>query len=420
MKFRLNGLWLILFLVSPVFAQDVSIKTDRPDAIYDIDTKAVFIASVPGEGALEYILSYDGKGVLKKDTIQCKGKRVNIEGSLKRPGFLRCSVVFTPSEGGKSENAMAAAAFEPDKIQPADGHMPADFDNFWRRKKCELAVIPMEPVMTPEASEEGLEIYDVNIPCLGVPVRGYYAKPAKAPKASCPAIAFFQGAGVSSAHKGRIMDYGKEGLIALEINAHGIPNGQSTDYYKDLYATTLRGYRYGGRENPDTGYFTGMFLRVYRALEFLKAQPEWDGKHLIVYGSSQGGAQAIAAAGLDEDVTFLVASVPAMCSHGGEINGWPKLVPVEKDGSYNQQILAASKYVDCVNFACKTKAPAFFTVGFIDKTCRATSIYVMYNSYAGCKEVVNNPLMGHSFPGQLQKMAREEVFVYLDISIRKP
>ncbi len=35
---------------------------------------------------------------------------------------------------------------------------------------------------------------------------------------------------------------------------------------------------------------------MIRAIDFLTAQPEWDGRTVIVYGSSQGGFQALAAA----------------------------------------------------------------------------------------------------------------------------
>ena len=75
-----------------------------------------------------------------------------------------------------------------------------------------------------------------------------------------------------------------------------------------------------------------MFLRLVRALDFLTSRPEWDGKHLIVIGHSQGGGQALAAGGLDPRVTLIASGVPAICDHSGRaagrINGWPKLVPL--------------------------------------------------------------------------------------------
>lgn len=46
-----------------------------------------------------------------------------------------------------------------------------------------------------------------------------------------------------------------------------------------------------------------------RRAPILAAQPEWDGENAIVYGSSQGGFQAFAVAGLDDRVTFVAAAV---------------------------------------------------------------------------------------------------------------
>jgi cephalosporin-C deacetylase len=68
---------------------------------------------------------------------------------------------------------------------------------------------------------------------------------------------------------------------------------------KALAEGELRDYRMRGSGDREQMYFKGMFLRVLRALDFLTVQPEWDGHTLIVYGSSQGGFQAFAAAGLD-------------------------------------------------------------------------------------------------------------------------
>ena len=52
-----------------------------------------------------------------------------------------------------------------------------------------------------------------------------------------------------------------------------------------------------------------------RSLDYVKSLPEWNGKVLIVKGGSQGGAQSIVAAALDNNVTMMIAEVPAMCDH---------------------------------------------------------------------------------------------------------
>jgi cephalosporin-C deacetylase-like acetyl esterase len=144
-----------------------------------------------------------------------------------------------------------------------------------------------------------------------------------------------------------------------------------------------------------------MFLREVRAIDFLCSQPEWDGRTVVVFGSSQGGFQAFAAAGIDERVTFFAAGVPAGCDHtgvvAGRVNGWPKLVPNLPDGKPDPKVLQAARYFDNVNFAAHTKAKgAFVTVGFIDSTCPPTTVYAAYNALPVPKGIYNDVPSGHT------------------------
>jgi cephalosporin-C deacetylase-like acetyl esterase len=119
----------------------------------------------------------------------------------------------------------------------------------------------------------------------------------------------------------------------------------------------------------------------------------------VVSGSSQGGFQAIAAAGLDSRVTFFAAGVPAGCDHtgslAGRIAGWPKFIPTSEK-TPPAKVVAAVKYFDCVNFAARAKAPAIFTVGFIDTTCPPTSVYAAYNALRSPKTIHHDVDAGHT------------------------
>ena len=412
MKCFRPSVFVIALAACMCFAEGVvSIKTTRPDALYDISQKAVFGVTSTAPIDIEYTLTLDGKDVLGSGKMSVSDKPVRIEGTLDKPGFLRCTLKYKNPQTNAVEYAVAAAGFEPEKLQPAFDNVPEDFDAFWDERKKELACIPMEPVMeAAKSADAGIEIFDVKVRCIGMPVSGYYARGVDAKEGKCPAILFVQGAGVGSATTGRITEYSKLGFIAMEINAHGIANGQSKAYYDELNTGKLFNYKHFGKESPYTSYFTGMFMRVMRALEFLKSQPQWDGKILVAYGSSQGGAQALAAAGLDSDVNIVMAGVPAMCDHSGMINGWPLTVPVEKDGTYNKQISESTRYIDSVNFARKSKAYGIFTVGFIDNTCRPTSVYAAYNSFGGVdKQMINEPLMAHAFPQPHCDAVREKI-----------
>ena len=180
----------------------------------------------------------------------------------------------------------------------------------------------------------------------------------------------------------------------------------------------MKDYRARGRESRETVYFLGMFLRLVRAIDFLTAQPEWDGRTLVVHGSSQGGAQSIVAAGLDSRVTFFAAGVPAMCDHSGaavgRISGWPKLVPNGADGKPEAKVLVAARYYDAMNFATRTKAAGIVTVGFIDTTCPPTSVYAAYNALKSRKEIFNDPPSTHTVSANAGRAMRDAILRHVE------
>ena len=183
-----------------------------------------------------------------------------------------------------------------------------------------------------------------------------------------------------------------EGFLALELNAHGLPSGKPPEFYRALEQGSLKDYQYFGRESRDKSYFLNMFLRDLRGVDFLTSQPEWNGKVLVAFGASQGGAQAICVAAEDSRVTFLATAVPAMCDHSGmlvgRVPGWPRMVPLGPDGNPDAAVLEASRYFDSVNFATQLTIPAIFAVGFIDSTAPPTSVYAAYNRIKTKKQMI--------------------------------
>jgi cephalosporin-C deacetylase-like acetyl esterase len=307
-------------------------------------------------------------------------------------------------DSGKDLRAMAGACADPMRISPG-APPPDDFKNFWDSKTDELKKLPLDVKMTPvdvPANVKGkIEAFDVKINCAGgAPVSGYYARPVGAAKKSLPAVMSYHGAGVRSSGLGTAIDLASRGSIAMDINAHGIENGKPKEFYDDLSKNELRDYRQRNSDDREKCYFLGMFQRVYRSLQFIKSQPEWDGKHLVTTGGSQGGGQSLVAAGLDPDVTLCAAYVPALCDHHGYMqkrkNGWPHFIQMKDGKAADPKVDAASAYFDCANFAPYIKARAILTVGFIDTTCCPSSVYAVYNSIKSPKEIINDPAAGHS------------------------
>lgn len=400
----------MVFSQTPV---SLTVTTDRENAIYNIDETVTFNISVnkgSGDVGHEGTLSYSIDDFLITKSF-AKGEAnphlepMQITGSLNLPGFLRCQVTYTPTNG-KPVKATAAAAFSPEKIG-LSLPVPEDFDAFWDQQKRQLAEIPLTPQLTEvKHSTNSIECFDVQTPCLGgAPVSGYFAKPIDAAPRSLPAILWVHGAGVRSSVLSNAVKGAEAGMLSMDINAHGIPNGKPSSFYSELSSGQLKDYRYAGRNSRETIYFRGMFLRLIRAIDFLTSQPEWNGTHVIVIGHSQGGGQSLAAGGLDNRVTMIASGVPAICDHSGKaaarINGWPKLVPDGADGKPAPEVLEAARYADAVNFATRCNAEAVMSVGFIDAVCPPSSCYAAYNALTGAKSIINEPLMGHAAPAHI-------------------
>ena len=415
------GLFFVLIAVSAASSRTeaagkyvVRVVTDRTEAVYKSGETARFLVTVTNSGrpvtggTVSYVVSdfIPGNRGFPKGSLRLDGKPVVIEAKLARPGFLLCRVSFlTPDK--KRVQAAAGAGFSPLSIKPSLP-VPDDFDRYWNEQKQKLAKVAMAPKLTPVVqADKNLDCYDVQVQCLGgAPVSGYLAKPKGAKPKSLPAILWVHGAGVRSSSLRNAVQGAKAGMLSMDVNAHGIPNGKPPAFYRKLNAGRLKGYRHAGRQNRDTSYFRGMFLRLVRAIDFLTAQPEWDGKIVAVIGHSQGGGQALVAGGIDKRVTIIAAGVPAICDHSGRvagrINGWPKLVPMRADGRPDPMILKASRYVDAVNFASRCKAEAIMSVGFIDTTCPPSSCYAAYNVLQGSKQILNEPLMRHAAPSHIR------------------
>jgi len=392
----------------------LSVVTDRPEALYHAGETVKFLVSLsqdkaPLDGAeVSYVVDKDGMPPVKQGRLKLSQGQGTIEATLGEPGFLKCRLNYTGKDK-KAVSAMAGAGFDPLKIGPSMP-VPEDFDAFWAQQKKRLAAVPMQPTLTPVKSPaEGVECFDVKITCVPPrPVSGYFARPKGAAPKSCPAILYVHGAGVGDSSLNAALQAATQfKALGMDINAHGIANGQPKAFYESLKEGELKDYRTMGREDREKCYFLGMFLRMLRALEFLRAQPEWDGQVLVVRGSSQGGGQSIAAAGLDPHVTLISAGVPAICDHSGKaigrINGWPKLVP-DQDGKPDPAVLQVARYFDGMNFATRSKAEAILSVGFIDNTCPPTCVYATYNNLPGKKQIVNEPLMGHAQSKKLQEV----------------
>jgi len=407
---------LTALLVLPLHAQvtapvtstlKVSAFAQRESALYHRGETVTFVVKVADKevpvpkGELEWTLLKDGLPLKQQGTAEIRDGQATVSGKLDEPGFLQLRASYRPDPKAPALTALAGAGIDPDQIAPSLP-VPDDFDAFWKAQKSLLAAVPAQVELTPVTSPvKTVEAFDLQAKSVGAPVSGYFARPLEAKPKSLPIILTVHGAGVRGSGLGSAVGWASKGFLAMDINAHGLPNGKPDEFYKEQTDGALKDYRYMGRDSRDECYFRGMFLRLVRAIDVLTARPEWDGKTVVVYGSSQGGYQAIVAAGLDPRVTFFSAGVPAGCDHSGmavnRIAGWPKLVALGAEGKPEAKGLETARYFDAMNFATRAKASGCcFTVGFIDTTCPPSSVYAAYNQIKGTKQIENDVPSGHA------------------------
>ncbi len=385
-------------------APGIVITTDRPEAVYAVGDTAVFHVEVrDGQKTLDEAevtgqLSSDGFRHSEEVPVKMVEGKTEVKGTLDKPGLLWLRVTLKQA-GAKDIRREMGAAFSPEQIQPCLPK-PDDFDAFWQSQKDRADAIPMGAVLKQvESREQGVELFSIVMNNINnTKIYGYLAKPVG--DGPFPAYLQVQWAGVYSLDPAWTLWIAKMGYMTLDINAHAIKNGQPKAYYDELNRGKLRGYAHQGRDSRDTSYFLRMYLSCYRAAEYLASRPEWDKKHFVVAGGSQGGGQTLVTAGLSPHVTALAADVPALCdltgNAVGRYDGWPRMVELDADGVANPKQQETARYFDAVNFVRHVKVPAIIGTGFADLVCPSSSVYAAFNVLKGPKTMVVDPRTGHN------------------------
>ena len=414
---RIASLSVFLFcFANQILAQDFILKQSNNTGIYKkgetIRIKACPVRAIQDTLFIK-ILKNNNQVILEKRLVSFNDTMVIFEGSFREP----CSVIAEAIVGNAKQSA--GLIVDPQKIKPGIAS-PKDLDEYWEGEKRALQLLKMEVKLEKAKIEElGFECFDTEINCIGPkPARGYFAKPSGAGVRSLPILILVHAAGVKGAWcRSEARDairYAQmsNGALCFDLNAHGMLNGKSDEYYADLENGELKDYYIKGLENRDDLYFRGMYLRLLRTIEFMTRQPEWDGKRILVIGESQGGGQALAAAGLDSRVSAVVATVPAMCDWGGTLvnhkGGWPQSFERAGDKGKMKNILP---YFDVAHLLRNSKAIFVVEIGLIDQTCPSTSVYAAINQAKGKKIIYPVTYREHSWPNELQrKIWDKEVF----------
>lgn len=412
----------------------LTLTTNSPSCEVKLNQAIYFFVSVEKcgiplkKGLLEYVLKWDQSIIIEKGFLEIKEGKGKINVSSAKPGFIKAEFSMA-IEGDKPLIHRCGVAINPELIEPSL-ELPGDFDEFWNNSKELLAKIPIDSKWTPidQKSHPNLhnfshkslldfdisdvEINDVQVSSFARTLSGIYTRPVKRALRKHPAMLCVQGAGVMPTQPHNFIPQAKKGILVYEMGVHGISNLEEVSYYQNLLDGRLKGYMHFGREDKNSSYFRAVFLGVKRGLDFLMSQPEWDGKTIVIRGSSQGGVQCMAGAYLEPLVSMISARVPALCDHTGFLKdrsvGGGKLVAFDKDGKPDPVTLESSRYFDGVNFMRRLNCRGSFSVGLIDGGCSPSSIFTAYNTFKGQKSMIIQPYTGHAnTPETIEKMDNE-------------
>ena len=330
----------------------------------------------------DYEIKKNEREVLRSATLDLSSGTATIEAVLDEPCmvFVELKPEATSwAAGGPQRRPFAAvgAAVAPDRIRTSVSR-PSDFDDFWAAKLKAMRAIPIDPVLTPITSNvPGVEISAVKVTVLDSHMQGYVAKPQREGK--FPALVTYQGAGVRALRTDAAAARAAEGWLVVDVDSH--------DKAPDVPTGPPSNYQTIGNTDREQSYFLNMYLRDTRAIDYVASRPDWDGKTIVILGTSMGGQQGLVTAALNPDrITALLVNEPSGGDTNGELHGrsaaypnWPTKDP---------NAMQASLYFDTVNFASRVKAPSLVSMGFIDTVVPPAGVWVVFNQIPAPKEAL--------------------------------
>jgi cephalosporin-C deacetylase len=393
--------WVALLGAAAVCgAQEIAITPSHADGVYAVGEKIEWRVELKGSNgadlkSLDYVVKRGQLTEIKSGKLDLSGGGGTIDTSLDQPGTVL--TILTATVNGKPFKRLAGAVVDPGKIAPS-APPPGDFDEFWRGKIAELQGIPPNPQLeAADAGKPDVDYFKVRLDNIrGTHVYGQLARPKRAGK--FPALLLVQYAGVYGLPKNNVVRRAEQGWLALNIMAHDLPFDQPDEFYKKLATTTLNDYPAIGNSDREKSYFLRMYLGCYRAADYLAGRDDWDGKTLVVMGTSQGGQQSIITGGFYPKITAMIANVPGGCDVTGPSAGrsagfpyWSNHAPWSK----NPAIIETGRTFDAVNFAGHIQCPALVSCGLIDETCPAAGVLAAYDQMKGPKEILILPNSDH-------------------------
>jgi cephalosporin-C deacetylase len=281
-----------------------------------------------------------------------------------------------------------------------------DFDGFWTETLDRARMHDLEATFTPAAYKlETVEVLDVRYSGWnGERIAGWLILP-RYRSGPLPTVVEFigYGGGRSLPYENLIFSAAGYAHFIMDTRGQGSTWGPGVTPDPDPEPGTGQhpGFMTRGIGDPRTYYYRRLITDAVRAVDAARAHPAVDDARVAVYGRSQGGGLALAAAALATDVAAALPDVPFLCHYRRAVEITDR-APYSEIATYLgirrdsvDQTFRTLSYFDGINFASRALAPAMFGVALMDDVCPPSTIYAAYNRYAGPKDIRVWPYNGH-------------------------
>jgi cephalosporin-C deacetylase len=301
-----------------------------------------------------------------------------------------------------------------------------DFDEFWAATLESTHRHDLAPSYTPaDFLLDTVEVYDASFAGWnGERVAAWLLLPRDRP-GPLPAVVKLigYGGGRSLPYDHLLLCSAGYALLVMDSRGQGGAGnpGVTPDPDPDPGTGQHPGFMTRGVSSPHTYYYRRFITDAVRAVAAAQAHPSIDADRVAVYGGSQGGGLALAAAALAPNVAAMVANVPFLC-HFRRATQITDAMPYKEIATYLkvrrdkvEETFRTLSYFDGLNFASRASAPAQFSVALMDEVCPPSTIFAAYNHYAGPKDIRVWPYNGHE-GGQIYQEREDLAFLRKHLS----
>lgn len=291
------------------------------------------------------------------------------------------------------------------------GICPSDFNQYWNEQLTQVDCMTLDYQLEKKEFFNGrAHYYDLFFKGVdGATIHAKYLCPSEGE--NIPIVLVFHDYKQGSKSWHHLTRYIGLGYAVLAMDCRG-QGGMSEDIGGVIGSTVCGHLMIGVDDELDRMYYRKVYLDAYVLSKIAAALPQIDPLQIITYGQGQGGALAIVAAALNQDIIKCCAKDPFLCDFKRvwemdlDVNFYEGLRyyfrwfdPLHERES---EIFMKLGYLDIVNFAPNLKCQFLLATGLLDTVTPPSTQYAVFNRMKGLKKHLVFAKFGHELVNRFE------------------